>query len=292
VRVPIAARVCTSVHCVFTSHNALVLLTAAALVGVSGCSTARDAVSTDLQTNRDGVLMVAASLPSPGFWNHATPDSLDGGFEWALAAELAERFDLTLEVVDVAFTDIIAGDLQGADLALAQIVPTPERQESVAFAGGYLASDFGVLVRDGETVRDLATARRLSWSTVESSLEQGVLIDIVRPIGGIEAVSDEVDAADLVRSGVVDAALIDLPSALVIAGADEALTVASRIQTEGRYAPAFPIGSANIELIDAALRAFEADGTLARLEQTWLEAVYERPAGAVPVIVTKQAVIN
>jgi len=262
------------------------------VMSVVGCSQARDAVTTDLETNQPGVLTVATSLASPGFWDGETPESVTGGFEWAIANELAERFDLELEIVDIAFTDIVSGDLGGADLALAQIVPTDERRESLAFGVTYLDADFGVLVPEGGSVRDLATARQLSWVTLDGSLQQATLVDIVRPTGAIIAVADEIMAAAAARSGLVDAALIDLPSALVIAGADEALDVTAKVQTGGRLAPGFPLDSPNIELIDTALRAMDNDGTLQRLEQTWLESLYQRPARDVPAIATKSTASN
>jgi len=269
-----------------------IVLAALVVVSVVGCSRARDAVTTELETNRPGVLTVATSLASPGFWDGDTPDSVIGGYEWAIANEVAERFDLELEIVDIAFTDIVAGDLGEADLALAQLVPTDERRESLAFGVTYLDADFGVLVPDGESILDLATARQRSWVTLAGSQQQAALVDIVRPTEAITAVADEILAAAAVRSGLADAALIDLPSALVIAGADEALDVTAKVQTGDRLAPGFPLGSPNIELIDTALRALANDGTLQRLEETWLESLYERPARDVPTIVTKSTASN
>ena len=269
-----------------------ILTFALASVAIAGCSQARDAVPSELDTNRPGILSVATALGSPGFWDGDTPETVAGGYEWAIATELAERFELELEIVDVAFTDIIAGDLGGADLALAQIVPTDERREFLAFGVAYLDADFGVLVPDGESIRDLATARQRSWATVAGSQQQAALSETVRPSGAIIAVPNEAMAADAVRSGLADAALIDLPSALVIAGADDALDVAAKIQTDGRLSPAFPLGSANIELVDTALRAMSNDGTLQEFEQTWLESLYERPARDVPAIAIKSTVSN
>ena len=265
---------------------------ALALAAIAGCSQARDAVPSELDTNRPGILSVAAALDSPGFWDGDAPETVAGGYEWAIAVELAERFELELQIVDVAFTDIIAGDLGGADLALAQIVPTDERRELLDFGVAYLDADFGVLVPDGESIRDLATARQLSWATVAGSQQQSALTTTVRPAGGVVAVANETMAADAVRSGLVDAALIDLPSALVIAGAQDGLNVTAKIQTDGRLSPAFPLGSANIELIDTALRAMNNDGTLQELEQTWLESLYERPARDVPSIIIKSTASN
>ena len=59
---------------------------------------------------------------------------------------MADEFDLDLKIIDVPFADIVAGDLEGADLALAQIEITDERLEVLDFSLPYYASDFGVLM--------------------------------------------------------------------------------------------------------------------------------------------------
>lgn len=258
---------------------------AVVLIGTAaGCRSAQEAVVTELVTNEAGTLRVAAVFSSPGFWNGSGPASVDGGFEWALANELADQFELDLEIIGVPFDAMMRGDLGGADLALAQITPTDERREVLDFGVGYLDADFGVLVPAGETVRDLATARTLSWSTVRGSLEEQMLLETVRPDGVIEAMPDEAAAAQLVLDGTVDAALIDLTSALVIAGGDAQLTVASKVVIDSRYAVAFPPGSPNREPIDAVVRQLDRTGVLAGSEERWLTSIYEQPASAVPVI--------
>jgi polar amino acid transport system substrate-binding protein len=256
------------------------LLTAPA----ASCENVRDTASDDLTTATDGVLTVAASLPSPGFWELDDAGAASGGFEWAIADALATRFDLRLEVVDVAFDRIARGDFGGADLALAQIEITSDRQTVMDFGVPYLASDMGVLVRVGDTVRDLATARDLSWATVSSTREEEFVRDTIDPGTALQLADDETAAAALVAVEHVDAALIDLPSALVIAADQPALDVAARFVTGGQYAVALPTDSPNRELIDAALRSLANDGSLDRFERDWLVPAFSRPPGDVPVI--------
>ena len=67
------------------------------------------------------MLTVATTLPAPGFWEGDDVTIVGGGYEWGLARSLADEFDLDLKVIDVPFADIVAGQLEGADMALAQI---------------------------------------------------------------------------------------------------------------------------------------------------------------------------
>ena len=96
------------------------------------------------------MLTVATTLPAPGFGEGDDVTIVGGGYEWGLARSLADEFDLDLKVIDVPFADIVAGQLEGADMALAQIEFTTERGEVLDFSLPYFASDFGVLTLAGE----------------------------------------------------------------------------------------------------------------------------------------------
>ena len=254
------------------------------VIASAACGSTRDAVPLELVTGTDGVLSVAASLPAPGFWDVDAHGAPEGGFEWALATALAERFDLRLEVVDVSFERIAAGDLGGADLALAQVEITSERDEVVDFSVPYLDSDLGVLVRTGDEIRDLASARQLDWVAVVSSTGERFLRDTVSPDPALQLAANEAEAAAMVALEHADAALIDLVTALIVAADQGALDVTGRFVTGGQYAIVMPSGSPNQQLIDAAVRAFDSDGTLDRLEQDWLVSAFDRSLDDVRVI--------
>lgn len=122
-----------------------------------------------------GVLTVATNLPAPGFWE-GPATAPDGGFEHGLAVALADRFGLdSVVVVDVPFEQIVAGDLGGADLALAQLTPTDARDAVLDFTGGYLDSNPAVIVRPGTDVDDMAAARELTWVVQAGSTQQDLV---------------------------------------------------------------------------------------------------------------------
>jgi polar amino acid transport system substrate-binding protein len=256
------------------------------LILVAGCGIARDAVPQQLTTVTPGVLRVAAVVPSPGFWQGSDPDKPEGGYEWDLARAIATRFDLELQVLATSFGAILDDDLEGVDLFIAQIEPSPERSEKFSFSVPYLETGLGVLVRSGTDIRDLATARGASWAVVTST-QAANRLDTVIMADDVTEVSSEITAAESVRAGLVDAALIDIASALVIAGSDATLSVTARFVTASHYSIALPLGSPNVELIDATLRALERDGSLRRFESRWLDQVFERPVSEVPVILAR-----
>ena len=197
---------------------------------------------------------------------------------------MADEFDLDLKIIDVPFADLVTGDLGGADMALAQIEITPERREVLDFSQPYYASDFGVLMLAGKTLRDLAAARELRWVAVEGARQQSFIDVTIRPVQPVHLVADDVAAAEAITSGEVDAALIDLSSALIQAHDDDRLGVTARFVTGGQYAVALPKGSVNVEKVDAALRGLQLGGTMRTLEETWLLPLFSTSPDDVPVI--------
>ena len=83
---------------------------------------------------------------------------------------------------------------------------------------------------------------------------------------------------------MVDAALIDLSSALIQAHDDDSLGVAAKFVTRREYSVALPKGSVNLEKVDAALRGFQRDGTLRNLADTWLLPLFSTSPDEVPEI--------
>ena len=269
--------------------SGLVDAVAAVALAVSmaaACSDSTSIAGQDFTPRTPGQLTVATSLPAPGFWDGAAVGELTGGFEDGIARALAERFDLRLEVVDVPFDRIAAGDLGGADMALAQITITPSREDLVDFSDPYYVDDAGAVVRSGEELTDLKTARERSWAVERGTVEAELLTDVVRPDTDPVLVDDPVAAIDAVAAGRVDAALVDLSTALVLTKGRPDVTTGGRFVIDGEMAVALPRGSANVEVVDAALHALDADRTLRDLRERYLDPAFAKDPTAVPVIRT------
>ncbi|GAA4459173.1 transporter substrate-binding domain-containing protein [Phytohabitans houttuyneae] len=247
------------------------------LVLVAGCARGVPAAG-DFRPAVDGELTVAtATLPLPGFWEQP------GGFEYGLAEALASRFKLRLRVVRVPFERIVAGDLGGADLALSQVTATPDRDRVLDFSQPYLAATPAGL--SPAAIPDLAAARDRNWAVTRGTTLATVLADVVRPTAPPALTADEPAALALLAAGSVDAVLLDLPVALVIADrSGGALRVAVQIASDDSLAAALPQGSANREAVDSAVRAFTDDGTIDRLARRWLGADLRDAEADVPVI--------
>lgn len=269
-------------------RRVLTAVTGSAMV-MAGCSDTKDVARATFEPARPGVLVVAAVLPAPGFWEADESGALSAGYEGELATMLADRFDLELEVIDVSFADLDAGRLGDADLALAEISITGARQDRIEFSVPYLTTDATVLGRStGDELDDLAAARERTWAAVAGTTDLDLVEEVIRPSAEVMIVGDDAAAALAVADGSVDHALVDLHSAMALANADERLSVVARFDTDEQIAVAVGGSTSrqrsNRLAIDAALRGWAADGTLDDLRQRWLEPEGTVDAGQLTVI--------
>lgn len=252
----------------------------------SGCASIRDNARQRFRPKHDGLLTVATALPAPGFWDQDATGEVVGGFEFEIATELAEHFGLRLDIVEVPFDRIVQGDLGGADLAMSQISITDARRAHVAFSTPYHTTSAGVLATKGDEIRDLKTARERSWAVTAGSTEAAFVHDVVEPTADVVERPDDEATARAVADGTVDAALVDVSSALVLQQQFTGLDTVARFVTEERYGAAVPKGDDhNLQLIDAGLHALDADGTLRDIAGRTLAA--DTDPDRIPVIVTK-----
>ena len=255
----------------------------------AGCSDAKSIARVDFAPAQAGTLRVATALPAPGFWDGGdTAAAIDGGFEYVLAERLAEQFELELEIVEVPFDQIADGDFGGADMAISQISVTRDRATKVEFSTSYFDSAIGVLATTGDEITDLKTARERTWAVVAGSIEEEFLDEIVLPRDTPLLVADEVSAVAAIERGEVDAALVDLPSALVVAAGSDRVQVVAQFVNEQQYAVALPRQGegrhTNVAAVDTVLRGLQADGSLEQWSDDWLEPRFERSPSSIPVI--------
>lgn len=243
----------------------------ALVLGLGACGSKIDAGG-DFSPHHAGTLTVATGeIPLVGLWN-GTPAHPDGGFEYELARKLAYHFGLAhLEVVVIPFSRLVEGHLGGADLALSDMTATASREKVLDFSVPYLAATPAVLVRSGQDVADLKTARGLSWAVGRSTTLRDFLDTTIRPTGRTVLTSSESETSRAVAQHKVDAGLLDLPVASAIAQASNGeLTVAGQFDENDDVSAALPQGSDNVPAVDSAIRSLTADGSIDDLAQRWL----------------------
>lgn len=237
---------------------------------------------------RPHVLTVATSaVPSDGFWE-GTPSHPSGGFEYELARRLARRFGLDRVAIKIVhFHRIVSGRLGGADLAIDLITPTSEREEALEFSTPYLKAAPTVLVRAGTEVPDLASAQELRWGAIRATTFVESIEDSIKPEAPPLIFDGQNDVLRALRSGRIEATLLDLPLAVATAkDSGGQLEAVAQLPEKEALAVAMPKESSNRQAVDSAIRALTADGTIEDLLEEWVGDDAANAESAIPLLHT------
>jgi polar amino acid transport system substrate-binding protein len=220
----------------------------------------------------DDTLTVVTSLPGPGFWNGDDPSAITGGYEYEIAKALQEGLNLgKLEVVNVSFDQLVAGQVGDYDVALSQVTITDERKQVVDFTEPYFESDQGVLVKAGTQVETVDDAKALQWGVQSGTTGADYVTDTLKPDKEPQVFQDLSAGFAALEAGQVDAFMMD--TAIVLAQAAQsngAQEVAAQFKTGEEYGGILPKGSENADAINAILTQLKDDGSLSKFAEQWL----------------------
>jgi len=228
-------------------------------------------------------LTVQTTLPAQGWWNGTTPESIKDGYEYCMAAELANMAGLSkLVIKNVSFDQLVAGHTNDFDLALAEISITDERAKVVDFSIPYFDSNIGVLVKKGADVTEsnIQSKRCAAYSGTTSV----PFIQDQLKCDNIKIYPDSQTLYQSVLSGQSDAAFLD--TAIVLAEAKATggqLEVPGQYKTGESYGAIYPKGSANEKALDQGIKTMIDDGTLDTLSKTYLGPAFGGDPSAVPI---------
>lgn len=247
------------------------------------CNITSKANSIKVTPAKAGTLTVETTLPAQGWWNGTTPESIKSGYEYCMAAELANMAGLkSVTVKNVSFAQLVAGRTNTFDIALAEISITPERAKVVDFSTPYFDSNIGVLTKKGAGVTaDNITSKSCAAYAGTTS------VDFLRDQLHCASTKTYPNSQTLyqgVLSGQVDAAFLD--TAIVLAEAKATggrLEVAGQYKTGEKYGAIYPKGSANEDALNQGIQTMIDDGTLDRLSKDYLGPAFGADPNSVPV---------
>jgi len=250
------------------------------------CDITSKANSIDIKPVKDGTLTVETTLPAQGWWNGTTPESIKSGYEYCMAAELANMAGLSsVTVKNVSFDQLVAGRTNDYDIALAEITITPERDKVVDFSTSYFDSNIGVLVKkDSGITEDNITEKSCAAYAGTTS------VDFLKNELHCSSTKTYPDSQTLYQgllSGQVDADFLD--TAIVLAEAKATggrLEVVGQYETGEKYGAIYPQGSANEDEFNKGIETLINDGTLDNLSKTYLGPAFGGDPNDVPVWTT------
>jgi polar amino acid transport system substrate-binding protein len=249
-----------------------VLLLAFASLAVAGCGDSDDETTGGGggDGGGGGPLTVGSDIPYPPFEMGKAPDY--EGFDVELMEAVAEKIGREAEFQDTSFDTIFRDLAQGRFEAVASATTiTDEREETVDFTNPYYFSEQAILVKEGgEKIEDVAG---LSGGTI--GVQQGTtgeeFVEEEGDAGEIRPYPQGPDAVNALKSGVLDAVVLDIPVAenAVEAGGVE---VSAAIPTEEEYGFVVPQGEDELlEEMNEALDELQDDGTFTTIYEKWFK---------------------
>jgi polar amino acid transport system substrate-binding protein len=227
-------------------------------------------------------LTVEVSLPAPGWWNGDTVETIADGYEYCMAANIAHRagFD-KLEVINVAWDALVAGQTRDFDLALSEISITADRKKVVDFSVPYFSSDIGVLVKKGTKV-DEVSIKDMRIGVQGATTGADFVSQKLKPKKEVSVYPDQGSMFTALQAGQIDVAMTDTSIILAQAGASNGMQeVVGQYATGETYGALYPKGSKNAGTIDKIIQVLIDDGTLKMLSAKYLTPAW----GADPLTV-------
>ena len=229
-----------------------------------------------------GQLTVQVSLPAPIWWNGDTPEGIKDGMEYCIAAEIAWRAGYDkMEVVNVSWDPLVAGQTSGYDLTLSEVSITDERKKVVDFSIPYFSSDIGVLTHADAPVD--ATTIKTAKVGVQTGTTGATFATEKLGLTNVQTYPDQGDMFTALRAGQIDAAITDTSITL----AEEKSTggksvVVGQYKTGESYGAIYEKGSTNQATIDSIIKAMIDDGTMAKLGAKYLAAAWGKDPATIP----------
>ena len=246
--------------------------------GASDASNASDTSDTS-DTTEKATLIMATNAAFPPY-EYKEGESF-AGIDVEIAGKIAEKLGMTLEIKDVEFGSIIGGVQTGKfDIGMAGMTVTDERLKSVNFSDSYATGIQVVIVKADSEIKSLDDLKG------DGSMKFGVQQDTTGDIYASDTVEnggygkDNVvryktgaDAVQALKTGKVDAVIIDNEPAKSFVSANEGLSILDGSWVEENYAIA--IAKENTELLEkvnGALKELIADGTVKAIIDKYIPA--------------------
>jgi polar amino acid transport system substrate-binding protein len=267
----------------------LALAAASALV-LGACSPVEEAADTPssqasgddaaLPTLKDGVLTVGTSEPAFAPWVMDDDPTSGEGFESAVAYAVADQlgFDQDhVEWVRVTFDQIIAPGAKDFDFAINQVSITDERRANLDFSSSYYDTAQAVVTVEGSPVAGATSLAELAGARIGAMVgttSAQIATESIAPTTPVQLFNDNDQVKQALTAGLVDAIVVDLPTALFLVAADlDAGVLVGQLPTgdsPDQLGLVLDKGSPLTAPVTAAVDALREDGTLADLEATWL----------------------
>lgn len=199
------------------------------------------------------------------------------GIDAEIAAAIAEKLGMDLEIQDMEFKAIIPAVTEGKiDFGMAGMTVTPERLQSVNFSETYAVGIQAIIVKEGSPITsvDDLYAEGATWKIgVQDSTTGDIYCTDDFGEDRVSKFPVGADAVEALKTGKVDCVIIDNEPAKAYVASNEGLVILDSKYAEEDYAIAIALD--NTELLDkvnGALKELIEDGTVAAIVSKYIPA--------------------
>jgi polar amino acid transport system substrate-binding protein len=251
----------------------------------------------NLKTLEDGKLTLGTDTPAfPPWWDghekKGTGFKLSNpysgkGYESAVAYEVARRLGFTRPEVKwtpLFYVKSYAPGKKPFDFYLAQISYKPIRARAVDFSISYYFVNQAVVALKGKPItkaKSLADLKPYKLGAPLGTTSYDYIVKYIKPTQQPAVFDTLNDAVTALKNGQIDGLVADFPSTGYITGVQIPNSiVVGRLPTQGtkeHFGLVLQKGNPLVTCVNRALRAMWTDGTMKRLQSTWL-------AGSAPLL--------
>jgi polar amino acid transport system substrate-binding protein len=231
----------------------------------------------------EGKLTVATG--DPAYYPYVIDDKPQSGkgFESAVVYALADQLGFAKkDVVWVrsTFDEGIAPGPKDYDLNIQQYSITDDRKKKVDFSSSYYSTPQAIITIKGSKAASLdsvAGFKDLLVGAATGTTSFDAVEKVIAPTAGVQAFNSNDDAVLALKSGQIDALVVDLPTAFYLTGAelDNGVLLGQLPAADGisdQWGIVLTKGSPLTAKVSKAIDALKSDGTLDTITSTWLGA--------------------
>ena len=266
----------------FTLFSAVVI---AAALTLSGCSSSDSSTSesascekADLALVTEGKLTIATGEPAYYPWIIDDAPETGNGFEGAVAYAVAKQ--LGFDAADVTwvrttFDSAVTPGEKNFDFNLQQFSITEERKAAVDFSSPYYTAPQAIVSFKGSKIDGKSSIADLKGAKLGAAVGTTSLDAIESQLGLKASVfNDNAAGVSALKNKQIDGLVVDLPTAFYLSGVEiENGIIVGQLPSTGsgdQFGLLFTKGSALTSCVSGAVDAITADGTLAKITDTWL----------------------
>ncbi|MFF7256395.1 ABC transporter substrate-binding protein [Streptomyces microflavus] len=241
-----------------------------------------------LATEVEGKLTVGTDKPAYAPWFSDDEPSNGKGFESAVAYAVAKQLGYGRDAVvwqHTPFNSAFAPGAKKFDFDINQVSISESRKKAVAFSSGYYDVRQAVVALKSSKAagaKSVADLKKVKLGAQVGTTSLDFINDLVKPDTKPAVYQRNDFAKSALKTGQVDAIVVDLPTAFYITGAEvpEAEVVGqfpNSAEKPEQFGLVLDKESTLTSCVSGAVDALRKDGTLAALEKEWLSDAVDAP---------------